>query len=168
MVRKIFMAVVVLGALTSCKKPTVADQLEGSWLVNDIYATGVVSVGGQTLPVIADDKTIDPSSVFTLVNATKNTPSVINYNFTATMSVNAITQVIDFPFTDSGSGSWMVKEGEATVMDSVIVTQADGTTTRYEILLLAEDMIKLRTRQVVDFQGQGVNAQIDFGFIRQQ
>ena len=168
MVRRIFMAVVVLGALTSCKKPTVADKLEGSWLVNDITANGTISLGGQVLPVVADDKTIDPTSVFTLVNASKNTPSTINYNFNATMSVNAITQVIDFPFNDSGAGSWLVKEGESTVLDSVIVTQTDGTTTRYAILLLAEDMIRLRTRQTVDFQGQGVNAQIEFGFVRQQ
>jgi hypothetical protein len=168
MVRKIFMAVVVLGALTSCNKPTVADKLEGSWLVNDIYATGVVSIGGQTLPVIADDKTIDASSVFTLVNSTKNTPSQIDYNFTATMSVNAITQVIDFPFSNSGSGSWLVKEGEATVLDSVIVTAADGSTTRYAVLLLNESLVRLRTRQIIDFQGQGVNAQIEFGFIRQE
>lgn len=168
MVRKIFLAVAVLGALTGCKKPTTADKLEGSWQVNDISATGVVSFGGQMVPVLADDKVIDPTSVFTLVNATKNTPSVINYNFSATMSVNAITQVIDFPFSDSGSGSWLVKEGESTVLDSVIVTAADGSTTRYAILLLEEDLVRLRTRQNVDFQGQGVNAQIEFGFVRQQ
>lgn len=168
MVRKIFVAVAVLGALTSCKKPTIADKLEGTWKVNDITANGSVSFGGQMLPVVADDKTIDPSSIFTLVNATKNTPSVISYNFNATMSVNAITQVIDFPFSDSGSGSWLVKEGEATVLDSVIVTAADGSTTRYAILLLDESMVRLRTRQTVDFQGQGVDAQIEFGFIRQE
>lgn len=168
MVRKIFLAVAVLGALTSCKKPTIADKLEGTWKVNDISANGAVSINGQTLPVVADDKSIDPTSLFTLVNATKNTPSVINYNFIATMSVNAITQVIDFPFSDSGSGSWVVKEGEATVLDSVIVTAADGSTTRYAILLLDESMVRLRTRQTVDFQGQGVDAQIEFGFIRQE
>ena len=168
MVRKIFLAVAVLGALTSCKKPTIADKLEGTWKVNDISANGAVSFNGQTLPVVADDKSIDPTSLFTLVNATKNTPSVINYNFIATMSVNAITQVIDFPFSDSGSGSWVVKEGEATVLDSVIVTAADGSTTRYAILLLDESMVRLRTRQTVDFQGQGVDAQIEFGFIRQE
>jgi hypothetical protein len=168
MVRKLFLAVAVLGALTSCKKPTLADKLEGTWQVNDISANGTITVGGQTLPVVADDKTIDPTSVFTLVNATKNTPSVIDYNFNATMSVNAITQVIDFPFSNSGSGSWLVKEGEATVLDSVIVTAADGTTTRYAILLLNESLVRLRTRQIIDFQGQGVNAQIEFGFIRQE
>jgi hypothetical protein len=168
MVRKIFLAVAVLGALTSCKKPTIADKLEGTWKVNDISANGAVNIGGQTLPVVADDKSIDPTSVFTLVNATKNTPSVINYNFIATMSVNAITQVIDFPFSDSGSGSWVVKEGEATVLDSVIVTAADGSTTRYAILVLDESLVRLRTRQNVEFQGQGVDAQIEFGFIRQE
>lgn len=168
MVRKLFLAVAVLGALTSCKKPTVADKLEGTWNVNDITANGSVDFGGQMLPVVADDKLIDPTSVFTLVNATNNTPSVINYNFIATMSVNAITQVIDFPFSDNGSGSWVVKEGEATVLDSVIVTAADGSTTRYAILLLDENLVRLRTRQNVDFQGQAVDAQIEFGFVRQE
>jgi hypothetical protein len=127
-----------------------------------------VNFGGQMVPAIADDKIIDSNSIFTLVNATKTEPSSIVYNFGATMSVNAITQVIDFPFNDSGSGSWLVKEGGSTVLDSVIVTKNDGTTTRYAILLLAENMIRLRTRQIVQFQGEGVNAQIEFGFLRQQ
>jgi hypothetical protein len=168
MVRKIFMAVVVLGALTSCDKPTVADKLEGTWRVNDIVANGLVNFGGQMVPAIADDKIIDSNSIFTLVNATKTEPSSIVYNFGATMSVNAITQVIDFPFNDSGSGSWIVKEGDATVKDSVIVTQVDGTTTRYELLSLEPDFITLRTRQNIDFEGQVVNALIQFGFVREQ
>ena len=120
------------------------------------------------VPAIADDKIIDSNSIFTLVNATKTESSSIVYNFGATMSVNAITQVIDFPFNDSGSGSWIVKEGDATVKDSVIVTQVDGTTTRYELLSLEPDFITLRTRQNIDFEGQVVNALIQFGFVREQ
>ncbi|NDD50627.1 MAG: hypothetical protein EBZ34_04255, partial [Flavobacteriia bacterium] len=57
--KKIFAAALVLVALVSCKKdPTLADRLEGTWLVNDIIASGQISFGGQNIPLVANDKDI--------------------------------------------------------------------------------------------------------------
>jgi len=51
-------------ALASCQKdPTLADRLEGTWLVNDITAAGTVNIPtiGVT-PIVASDKTIADGS----------------------------------------------------------------------------------------------------------
>ena len=67
--KKLLLVAVAGLALASCKKePTLADKLEGSWLVNDITASGTVNIPtiGVT-PIVASDKTIAATSLFTMV-----------------------------------------------------------------------------------------------------
>jgi hypothetical protein len=58
-------------------------------------------------------------------------------------------------------------DGGGVAPDSVHLVGTDGTTTKYEVLSLLESSVRLRTQQVVDFQGQGVDMTIEFGFAKQ-
>ncbi len=161
--KKILAAGLVLVALAACKKdPTLGDRLEGSWLVNDIVATGQLSFGGQNIPLVANDKTIAATSLFTLVQE----PNSVNYAVDATLSVSAGT-TLDVPWTQSGSGTWTALDGEGVAPDSVHLLGTDGTVTKYEVLSLLETSVRLRTQQIVDFQGQGIDMTIEFGFAKQ-
>ena len=161
--KKILALASVLIALASCKKdPTLADRLEGTWLVNDIIATGQISFGGQDIPIVANDKEIAATSVFALVQE----PNSVNYAVDATLSVSAGTS-LDVPWAQSGSGTWLTIDGGGVAPDSVHLVGTDGTVTKYEVLSLLESSVRLRTQQVVDFQGQGVDMTIEFGFTKQ-
>jgi len=161
--KKILAAALVLVTLASCKKdPTLADRLEGTWLVNDIIATGQISFGGQDIPIVANDKEISANSVFTLVQE----PNSVDYSVDATLTVSAGTS-LDVPWSQNGSGTWVTIDGGGVAPDSVHLVGTDGTITKYEVLSLLESTVRLRTQQVVDFQGQGVDMTIEFGFTKQ-
>ncbi|HAB31119.1 MAG TPA: hypothetical protein DCE13_01105 [Cryomorphaceae bacterium] len=161
--KKILAAGLVLVALAACKKePTLGDRLEGSWLVNDIVATGQLVFGGQNIPLVANDKDIAATSVFTLIQE----PNSVDYAVDATLSVSAGT-TLDVPWAQSGSGTWTVLDGAGVAPDSVHLLGTDGSVTKYEVLSLLETSVRLRTQQVVDFQGQGIDMTIEFGFAKQ-
>ena len=161
--KKILAAGLVLVALAACKKePTLGDRLEGSWLVNDIVATGQIVFGGQNIPLVANDKDIATTSVFTLIQE----PNSVDYAVDATLSVSAGT-TLDVPWAQSGSGTWTLLDGGGVAPDSVHLLGTDGSVTKYEVLSLLETSVRLRTQQVVDFQGQGIDMTIEFGFAKQ-
>ena len=161
--KKILAACLVLVALAACKKdPTLADRLEGTWLVNDIIASGQISVGGQNIPLVANDKEIAATSLFTLIQE----PNSVSYAVDATLSVSAGTS-LDVPWAQSGSGTWLTIDGGGASPDSVHLVGTDGTITKYEVLSLLDASVRLRTQQIVDFQGQGINMTIEFGFAKQ-
>lgn len=160
---KKYLALAVIVALAvSCKKdPTLADRLEGMWLVNDITASGSISILGTTVPLIANDKSISSTSVFNLVQE----PNSAVYNVDAVLEVSAGT-TFDFPWQQGGNGTWQTHPGNGVAPDSVYLI-TDSATTKYEVLNLLDNDVRLRTLTDVDFQGQSINLLLEMGFTRQ-
>jgi hypothetical protein len=90
----------------------------------------------------------------------------VTYAVDATLSVSAGTS-LDVPWAQSGSGTWLTIDGGGASPDSVHLVGTDGTITKYEVLSLLDASVRLRTKQIVDFQGQGVDMTIEFGFAKQ-
>ena len=165
--KKILLVAVAALALASCRKdPTLADRLEGTWLVNDITAAGTVdlsTLGLGMTPIVASDKTISPTSLFTMVQE----PNSVNFAIDAELEVVAAALTIPFPWQQAGSGTWFAKSGGGIAPDSVLITATDGTITRYEVLSILESAIRLRTTTAITTPAQGVLT-LEFSFAKQQ
>jgi hypothetical protein len=151
-------------ALASCtKEPTLADKLEGTWLVNDITAAGTVNIPTIGLtPIVASDKTIAATSLFTMVQE----PNSVNFAIDAELEVVAGALTIPFPWQQSGNGTWLAKSGNGVAPDSVIITATDGTITRYEVLSILESAIRLRTTTDITTPAEGT-LNLEFSFAKQ-
>jgi len=164
----LFVAVSAL-ALASCtKEPTLADKLEGTWLVNDITAAGTVDLSSLGLglgitPIVATDESISANSLFTMIQE----PNSVNYAVDAQLNVAAAALSIPFPWQQSGNGTWLAKSGEGVAPDSVLITATDGTITRYEVLSILESAIRLRTTTDITTPAEGTLT-LEFSFARQQ
>ena len=165
--KKILLVAVAALALASCRKdPTLADRLEGTWLVNDITAAGTVDLAALGLgmtTIVASDKTISPTSLFTMVQE----PNSVNFAIDAELEVVAAALTIPFPWQQAGSGTWFAKSGGGISPDSVLITATDGTITRYEVLSILESAIRLRTTTAITTPAQGVLT-LEFSFAKQQ
>ena len=165
--KKILLVAVAALALASCRKdPTLADRLEGTWLVNDITAAGTVdlsTLGLGMTPIVASDKTISPTSLFTMVQE----PNSVNFAIDAELEVVAAALTIPFPWQQAGSGTWFAKSGGGVAPDSVLITDIDGSVTRYEVLSILESAIRLRTTTAITTPAQGVLT-LEFSFAKQQ
>ena len=165
--KKLLLLAVAALALASCRKdPTLADRLEGTWLVNDITAAGTVDLAALGLPptpIVASDKTISPTSLFTMVQE----PNSVNFAIDAELEVVAAALTIPFPWQQAGSGTWFAKSGGGVSPDSVLITATDGTITRYEVLSILESAIRLRTTTAITTPAQGVLT-LEFSFAKQQ
>jgi hypothetical protein len=165
--KKLLLVAVAALALASCRKdPTLADRLEGTWLVNDITAAGTVdlsTLGLGMTPIVASDKTISPTSLFTMVQE----PNSVNFAIDAELEVVAAALTIPFPWQQAGSGTWFAKSGGGVAPDSVLITDIDGTITRYEVLSILESAIRLRTTTAITTPAQGVLT-LEFSFAKQQ
>ena len=160
--KKILALAVIVALASSCKKdPTLADRLEGDWLVNDITAAGQITILGTSVPLIANDKSITTTSIFTMIQEENSA----TYSVDAVLEVSAGTTV-DFPWQQSGSGTWETIPGNGIAPDSVYLV-TDSSTTKYEVLNLLDNDVRLRTLTAVDFQGQGINLLLEMGFARQ-
>ncbi len=162
--KKLLLVAVAGLALASCKKePTLADKLEGTWLVNDITAAGTVNIPTIGLtPIVASDKTISATSLFTMVQE----PNSVNYAIDAELEVVAGALTIPFPWQQSGTGTWLAKSGNGVAPDSVIITATDGTVTRYEVLSILEAAIRLRTTTDITTPAEGT-LNLEFSFAKQ-
>lgn len=163
--KKLLLVAVSALALASCtKEPTLADKLEGIWLVNDITAAGTVNIPtiGVT-PIVASDQSISSTSLFTMVQE----PNSVNYAIDAQLDVVAGALTIPFPWQQSGSGTWLAKSGEGVAPDSVIITATDGTITRYEVLSILETAIRLRTTTDITTPAEGT-LNLEFSFAKQE
>ncbi|MEY4968487.1 MAG: hypothetical protein RLZZ261_258 [Bacteroidota bacterium] len=162
--KKLLLVAVAGLALASCKKePTLADKLEGTWLVNDITAAGTVNIPTIGLtPIVASDKTISATSLFTMVQE----PNSVNYAIDAELEVVAGALTIPFPWQQSGTGTWLAKSGNGVAPDSVIITATDGTVTRYEVLSILETAIRLRTTTDITTPAEGT-LNLEFSFAKQ-
>ena len=162
--KKLLLVAVAALALASCRKdPTLADRLEGTWLVNDITASGTVDLPtlGMT-PIVASDKTISPTSLFTMVQE----PNRVDFAIDAELEVVAAAFTIPFQWQQAGSGTWFAKSGGGVSPDSVLITATDGTITRYEVLSILESAIRLRTTTAITTPAQGVLT-LEFSFAKQ-
>lgn len=164
--KKLLLVAVSALALASCKKePTLADKLQGTWLVNDITAAGTVdlsSLGLGMTPIVASDKSISPTSLFTMVKE----PNSVNYAIDAELEVVAGALTIPFPWQQAGVGTWFAKSGGGVTADSVIITATDGTVTRYEVLSVLASSIRLRTKTNITTPAAG-NLTLEFSFAKQ-
>ena len=160
--KKILALAVVVALAAGCTKdPTLADRMEGDWLVNDITASGQITILGTSVPLIANDKSITSKSTFTMIQE----PNSATYSVDAVLEVSAGT-TFDFPWQQSGSGTWETIPGNGIAPDSVYLV-TDSSTTKYEVLNLLDNDVRLRTLTAVDFQGQGINLLLEMGFARQ-
>ena len=160
--KKILALAVVVALAAGCTKdPTLADRMEGDWLVNDITASGQITILGTTVPLIANDKSITSTSTFTMIQE----PNSATYSVDAVLEVSAGT-TFDFPWQQSGSGTWETIPGNGVAPDSVYLV-TDSSTAKYEVLNLLDNDVRLRTLTAVDFQGQGINLLLEMGFTRQ-
>jgi hypothetical protein len=150
--KKLLLLAVAALALASCRKdPTLADRLEGTWLVNDITAAGTVDLAALGLgmtPIVASDKTISPTSLFTMVQE----PNSVNFAIDAELEVVATALTIPFPWQQMGSGTWSTKEGGD--YDSVIVEDINGTITRYGVFI-GETSMLLKTKATITTPVEG-------------
>ena len=150
--KKLLLVAVAALALASCRKdPTLADRLEGTWLVNDITAAGTVdlaALGIGMTPIVASDKTISPTSLFTMVQE----PNSVNFAIDAELEVVATALTIPFPWQQMGSGTWSTKEGGD--YDSVIVEDINGTITRYGVFI-GETSMLLKTKATITTPVEG-------------
>ena len=150
--KKLLLVAVAALALASCRKdPTLADRLEGKWLVNDITAAGTVdlaALGIGMTPIVASDKTISPTSLFTMVQE----PNSVNFAIDAELEVVATALTIPFPWQQMGSGTWSTKEGGD--YDSVIVEDINGTITRYGVFI-GETSMLLKTKATITTPVEG-------------
>lgn len=125
-------ALVGLGAtLTSCSKPTLEEELAGSYSVTNFDQSA--NLGGISLTIT--DQGIDPS---TAVNMTLGMDGMAN-PLSAILKMDV--RVLAFPVIDEVqsvdetiSGSWMAKKKGDAGLDSLIWMDADGTNTRFGIL----------------------------------
>ena len=167
--KKLLLIAVAGLALASCKKePTLADKLEGTWLVNDITAAGTVDLTSLGLglgltPIVATDQSISATSLFTMVQE----PNSVNYTIDAQLEVAAGALTIPFPWQQSGTGTWLAKSGNGVAPDSVIITATDGTVTHYEVLSILETAIRLRTTTDITTPAEGT-LNLAFSFAKQQ
>ena len=167
--KKLLLVAVSALALASCKKePTLADRLEGTWLVNDITAAGTVDLTSLGLglgltPIVATDQSISATSLFTMVQE----PNSVDFAIDAQLEVAASALTIPFPWQQSGNGTWLAKSGEGVAPDSVIITATDGTITRYEVLSILESAIRLRTTTDITTPAEGT-LNLEFSFAKQQ
>ncbi|MDG2225692.1 MAG: hypothetical protein P8K75_05200 [Schleiferiaceae bacterium] len=160
--KKILALAVVVALAAGCTKdPTLADRMEGDWLVNDITASGQITIFGSVVPLIANDKSITSTSTFTMIQE----PNSVAYSVDAVLEVSAGT-TFDFPWQQGGNGTWQTIPGNGVAPDSVYLV-TDSSTTKYEVLNLLDNDVRLRTLTAVDFQGQGINLLLEMGFARQ-
>ena len=160
--KKILALAVVVALAAGCTKdPTLADRMEGNWLVNDITASGQITILGTTVPLIANDKSITSTSIFTMIQE----PNSVAYSVDAVLEVSAGT-TFDFPWQQGGNGTWQTIPGNGVAPDSVYLV-TDSSTAKYEVLNLLDNDVRLRTLTAVDFQGQGINLLLEMGFTRQ-
>ena len=160
--KKILALAVVVALAAGCTKdPTLADRMEGDWLVNDITASGQITILGTSVPLIANDKSITSTSIFTMIQE----PNSVAYSVDAVLEVSAGT-TFDFPWQQGGNGTWQTIPGNGVAPDSVYLV-TDSSTAKYEVLNLLDNDVRLRTLTAVDFQGQGINLLLEMGFTRQ-
>lgn len=152
----------LIAALTSCGDPTLAERLEGDWLLNDIVATGDIDFQGQTVSIHATDDSIASTSVFSLIKKgeTQDIDAVID----ASIIVTHATGFLQMPYATSVDGTWEVKDGGGATMDSLIIHEDDGTMTRYEIINLLQNSVKLRGLMDVDVQGSSDQLNFELNF----
>jgi hypothetical protein len=125
-------ALVGLAAFTtSCSKPTLEEQLAGSYSVTNFDQSA--NLGGINLTIT--DQVIDPS---TAVNMTLGMDGMVN-PFSAIFKMDV--RVLAFPvidevqsFDQTIAGSWMAKKAGDAGLDSLIWTDADGMKTRFGIM----------------------------------
>lgn len=158
------LALGLAAVLTSCNgDPTIEARLEGDWLLNDILATGNIVYQGQTVSITANDSIIDASSIFTLVEDPNSITAVVD----ATLKVGSATSSVAMPYANTAVGTWSVKHGNGVAMDSLIITENNGTVTRYEIINLLESSVKLRGLMDVDVQGTSNPLNFELNFQKQ-
>lgn len=124
-------ALVGLGAtLTSCSKPTLEEQLAGSYSVTNYDQSA--SVSGINLTIT--DQSIDPTTVVNMPLGEEGMTNPLSGFLNMTIRVLAVPFIDETSaINDTLTGTWMAKEAGDTGLDSLIWTDADGMKTRFGI-----------------------------------
>lgn len=160
------LSIVALAGLfifSACKReddtpsePTNEEQISGVWNLDDVSASGVIAVAGQSIPFVTTGATVDPDSYFDFNTSPEQT---VDYDASATLDVSA-GQNFQFPYQQSGTGTWELKG-----RDSLIVTE-DNRTSRYYILSWTDSRMILRSNEQITFAGQDINATVEATIVR--
>jgi hypothetical protein len=126
-------ALVGLGAtLTSCSKPTLEEQLAGSYSVTN-YDQSFSFAG---LGVTVTDNGIDPSTNVSMTLGLDGAANSLN----ALLSMNTLTNAPALgivneadTFSDTLTGTWFTKEATGNALDSLIWVDSDGMRLGYGI-----------------------------------
>jgi hypothetical protein len=135
-------ALVGLAAFTtSCSKPTLEEQLAGSYNVTNFDQSA--NVGGIALSIT--DQSIDPTSAVNLTLGDEGMTNPFSAIFKMTVRVLAVpfldeTQDID----ESITGTWMAKKAGDVGQDSLIWTDADGMKSRFGIVSFDKTTLVLK------------------------
>lgn len=125
-------ALVGLGAtLTSCSKPTLEEQIDGSYSVTNFDQSANLGITSLTIT----DQGIDPTTVVNMNLGEEGMTNPLSGILKMTVKITALpfvdeTDVID----ETLVGSWMAKKAGDSGLDSLIWTFADGTKNRFGIV----------------------------------
>lgn len=123
-------ALVGLGAtMTSCSKPTLEEQIDGSYSVTNFDQSATV----MGFPVTITDNVIDPSTNVGMVLGEAGGTNPLSGTLNLTVLISAFGVSEADTINETLSGSWYAKEAGDTGLDSLIWVDADGMKTRFGI-----------------------------------
>jgi hypothetical protein len=123
-------ALVGLGAtLTSCSKPTLEEQIDGTFSVTNFDQNATI----MGFPVTITDNVIDPSTNVGMALGEAGGTNPLSGLLNLTVTINAFGSPIADTINETLSGTWYAKEAGDTGLDSLIWVDADGLKTRWGI-----------------------------------
>jgi hypothetical protein len=123
-------ALVGLGAtMTSCSKPTLEEQIDGSYSVTNFDQSATI----MGFPVTITDNVIDPSTNIGMVLGEAGGTNPLSGTLNLTVLISAFGNSEADTINETLSGSWYAKEAGDTGLDSLIWVDADGMKTRFGI-----------------------------------
>lgn len=114
---------------TSCTKPSLEEQLSGSFSVTNFDQNATI----MGFPVSITDNVIDPSTNITMTLGTDGATNPLSGTLNMTVLISAFGSSDADTINETLNGTWYAKEAGDTGLDSLIWVDADGLKTRFGI-----------------------------------